>query len=159
MADEVRINGNLQSWGSISVKLDNERYHGFTKLSYGDSRERAKGYGMGRHHAPRGRTSGKYATEPVVLGGPKSTVQALRDALAAKSSSGTSYGDVEFEIVAQFIEPDDTPMTVELSRCVVTKDSSSHEEGPDPLVDELEIDTMLIRRNGKTLFDESEGSP
>lgn len=159
MADQVRINGNTHSWGSIVVKLDNERYHGFDKVSFGDARERAKAYGMGRHHAPRGRTSGKYSTEPVVLGGPKSTVQALRDALAAKSSGGNSYGNVEFEIVVQFIEADDAPMTVELTRCVIVKDSSSHEEGPDPMKDEIECDCMTIRRNGKTLFDESEGSP
>lgn len=159
MADPIRVNGNVHSWGSIIIKLDDERYHGFNKINYGDARERTKAYGTGKHHAPLGRTSGKYAPEPVVLGGRKGAVQVLRDALAAKSASGTSYGSVEFEIVVQFIEGEDTPITVELSRCVVTKDSSSHEENADPLNDELELDTMLIRRNGKTLFDESEGAP
>lgn len=157
MADQIEVNGNQLSWGSITVKLDGEVFTGFTKIAYGDSRERVKAYGMGRHHAPRGRSRGKYSTDPVQITGWKGSVQTLRDALAAKSSDGASYGDVEFEVVVQFVEADETPMTVELNRCVVTKDASSHEEGADPLQEELELDTMRILRNGKTLFDGSQG--
>src|SRR5688500_9189325 len=156
MSDEIRVNGNQHSWGSIILKIDNERYYGFTSINFADSRERAKTYGMGRHHAPRGRSRGKYSTEPVQLTGWKSSVQAVLDALAAKSSSRTGVGDVEFEVVVQFIESDETPITVELTRCVVTKNASGHEDGPDGLKDELELDTMAIRRNGLVLFDESE---
>ncbi len=159
MADQIRVNGNLHSWGSITVKLDGERFHGFTAIKYSDSRERVKAYGMGKHHAPRGRSRGKYAVEPVGLTGPKSTVQALRDALAARSTGGTSYGDVEFDIVVQFIEANDLAITDELEACVWTKNTVSHEEGPDPLSEEVELDCMKIRRNGKVLFDESGGSP
>lgn len=159
MADEIRVNGNQLSWGSIVCKIDQERYHGFTSIGYGDSRERVKGYGMGRHQAPRGRSRGKYTPDPVALKGAKSSVQALRKALAARSADGKSYGDVEFEIVVQYIEADETPITVEIERCVWTKNTTSEEEGPDPLSEEIEIDCMLIRRNGLTLFDESQGSP
>lgn len=158
MSDQIRVNGNIHSWGSIVVKLDGEKFYGFTAIKYGDSRERAKAYGMGKHHAPRARTRGKYSTEPVGLTGPKSTVQALRDALAAKSQGGTSYGDVEFDVVVQFIETDDTPLTVEIEQCVWTKNTEGHEEGTDPLSDEIELDCMRIRRNGKVLFDESRGT-
>ncbi len=159
MADDIRVNGNQHSWGSIIVKIDGDRYYGFTSIGYSDSRERVKAYGMGRHQAPRGRSRGKYSVDPVTLKGWKGSVQALRDALAARSSDGRSYGDVEFEIVVQYIEADDTPITVELERCVWTKNTTSEEEGPDPLSDEIEIDCMLIRRNGLVLFDESQGSP
>lgn len=159
MSDAIRVNGNQLSWGSIVARLDGDRYFGFTAIKFADSRERAKAYGMSRSHAPRGRSRGKYSTEPVGLTGWTGSVQALRDALAAKSADGLSYGDVEFEVVVQYIEADETPITVEIERCVWTKNTTNNEEGPDPLSEEIELDCMLIRRNGKTLFDSSEGSP
>lgn len=160
--DQIRVNGNLYGWGSIKVKIDGETFTGFDQITYGDKRERVKAYGMGRHQAPRGRTSGKYTVEPVKLRGPRSTVHALRTHLASRASDGVSYGNVEFPIVVQYVEPGSTselPMTIELERCVITGDTTSDEESADPSKDELEIDTMLIRRNGLTLFDSTQGSP
>lgn len=158
MADRVRVNGNIVSWGSIKVRLADEEFHGFTTLSYGDKRERSYVWGMGKHHAPRGRTRGKYTPEPVKLGGPKSTIAALRDRLASLSDTGANYGDVSFAIVAQFVEADEDPQTVEVEDCVIVSDTSGHDESPDPLKDEIEISCMRIRRNGNTLWDDSEGS-
>jgi len=155
MADDIRVNGNLHSWGSIVVKVDDERYYGFTSINYSDARERVKAYGMGRHHAPRGRSRGKYSVEPVQITGHKGSVQTLRKALA-DAGDGESYGDTEFQVIVQYIEKDDTPITVELDRCVWTKNTSSEEEGPDPLTEDFELDCMLIRRNGLTLFDNSQ---
>jgi len=159
MGDQIRVNGNLHSWGSIVCKIGGERFFGFSAIKYADSRERVKAYGMGRHHAPRGRSRGKYSTEPVMLTGEKGSIQLLRKALADQASDGKSYGDVEFQIVVQYVESDDTPITVEIEDCVFTKNTTSDEEGPDPLKEEIEIDCMRIRRNGLVLFDESEGSP
>ena len=157
MADEIRVNGNQHSWGSIAVKFDGERFFGFTSIGYADARERVKAWGMGRAQAPRGRSRGKYTTEPVTLTGWKGSVQQLRQALA-DAGDGESYGDTLFQIVVQYVEPDDTPVTVELEDCVWTKNTSSEEEGPDPLSEDIEIDCMRIRRNGLVLFDNSEGS-
>lgn len=165
MADQVRINGNTHSWSSIVAKVEGERFYGFTSVSFGDKRERVKGYGMGRHHAPRSRSAGKYSTDPVKLVGPKSTMQALRASLAARAADGKSYGDTEFELTVQYVEPSntipggETPIHVILQRCVITANISSDEEGPDPLKEEVEIDCMAIQRNGLTLFDSSQGSP
>ncbi len=159
MADQLRVNGNQVSWGSCVLKLDGEPFTGFTSISFADKRERVKAYGMGRHQAPRGRSRGKYTVEPVKLTGWKSSVKILRDALAAQSQDGRSYGDVEFEIVLTYSEADEPPILVQLERCVWTGNSSSDEEGADPLKEEIEIDCMLIRRDGNTLFDSSEGSP
>ena len=160
MADQLRVNGNLVSWGHITVRCGAEEWSGFDSITYADKRERVKAYGMGRHHAPRGRSAGKYSTDPVKLRGPKSTVEAMRKYLAQQSSNGKSYGDTEFLIIVQYsvgtgsTEP---PMQVELERCVIISDSSSHEESAEHLRDEIEIDTMLIRRNGRTLFDSTYG--
>ncbi len=158
-SDAVRINGNIVSWGSIKVKAGGETFYGFTSLSYGDKRTRTKAYGMGKHHAPRGRSRGKYEADPVKLGGPKSTIHQLRENLAALSSDGISYGDVEIQIVAEYIEANEPPMIVELEDCVWMSNASNEEENPDPLSEEIELDTMKIRRNGKVLFDASEGAP
>jgi hypothetical protein len=159
MSDNIRVNGNQLSWGSIELKIDLERFTGFTSISFADKRERVKAYGMTRHHAPRGRSRGKYTIEPVKLVGWKSSVQALRQGLAARSKDGISYGDVEFQIMVSYVEADELPLTVEIDRCVWGGNSSSDEESADPLKEEIEIDAMLIRRNGLVLFDSSEGAP
>jgi len=159
MADRYNINGNAYSWASIVVKINDERYWGFTDLNYGDKRERVKLWGMARHHAPRGRSHGKYSPEPVKLGGPKSSIHALRTALAKQSPDNVSYGDVEFQIVAQYIESDELPLIVVIERCVIVANTSGESESPDPLKEEIEIDPMYIRRNDLVLFDASEGQP
>lgn len=159
MSDAIRVNGNQFSWGSIRCKVAGEPYTGFTSISYADKRERVKAYGMGRHHAPRGRSRGKYTTEAVKIVGWKSSVQALRAALAAQAADGKSYGEIEFTIAVQYIEDDESPMNVSIERCVFVGNSSSDEENPDPLKEEIEIDCMYIRRNELVLFDATQGGP
>lgn len=159
MSDAIRINGAQVSWGSIKVKVDGETFTGFTSLSYGDSLETTVAHGMGKHQAPRGRSRGKYTTDPVKLGGPPSTMHALRQKLASKSSDGQSYGQTEFLITAQYVEDDEPPMTTEIERCRYVKNVNNREEGADVLKDEIECSAMMIRRNGLTLCDSSEGTP
>jgi hypothetical protein len=157
--DSVRINGFIHSWGSIKVKIADEQYVGFTGLGFGDKLERVFAYGMGPHHAPRAQSRGKYSTEPVKLKGPPGSIQTLRSVLAAKSASGTSYGSVEFEVIAQFFTTGDVPITVQLESCLWAENASQHDESPDPLSEEITFTTMKVRRNGLVLFDDSEGSP
>jgi len=159
MADRIRVNGNIHSWGSITVKFDGDTYYGFNSITYADKRTRTKAYGMGAHHAPRGRSRGKYEIDPVKLGGPKETIDDLRAALAAKSADGISYGDVEFQIVVLYDETQSRTLIVNIDDCVITGNSSSEEENPDPLKEEIEIDAMRIRRNGRVLWDNSQGAP
>ena len=159
MSDQIRVNGAIASWGHIVLKIQGERYYGFDQIAFADKRERVKGYGMGRHHAPRGRSLGKYSTDPVKLRGPKGTINALRAQLASLSPDKKSYGNTEIEIVVQYVTDGEEPLTVELERCVYTGTSSSDEESPDPLKEEIELDCMLIRRNGLTLFDSNMGAP
>ena len=152
MSDDIRVNGKIHSWGSITLKIGEERFTGVTAISYGDSRERVKAYGMARSQAPRGRSRGKYSTDPVVFTCHKSTAQLIRQKLA-EEGGGEGYGDVEFQIVVEYFEASDEPITVEIEDCVYTKSSSSEQEGPDPLTEDVECDCMLIRRNGLVLFD------
>lgn len=157
MSDQVRVNGNLLSWGSITVKINDERFTGFSAIGYGDARERVKGYGMGKDQAPRGRSRGKYTTDPVTLTGPKETMQELRAALA-RAGDGVSYGDTEFEIVVSYVEANEAPITVEIEQCVWVKNVTAEEEGPDPLKEDIEIDCMRIKRNGLTLYESQQGA-
>lgn len=159
MSDQIRVNGNQHSWGSIVLKLNGERFYGFTGITYADKRERVLAYGMGRHHAPRGRSRGKYSADPVKLTGWKGSIQAFRSALATQAPDGSSYGDIEFEINVQYVESGEIPMNVVIERCVITGNSSTDEENPDPLKEELEISCFLIRRNNLVLFDQTQGSP
>jgi hypothetical protein len=155
-SDSIIVNGNQISWGSIVLKLNEERFTGFTGISFSDKRERVKAYGMGRAHAPRGRSRGKYTIEPVKLTGWKESVQIFRQALANLAPDQQSYGDVEFQVLVQYIEPSEAEIDIEIDRCVWMTNTSSDEENPDPLKEEVEFDAMLIRRNNLVLFDNTE---
>lgn len=153
MADPIRINGNTFSWGSIAVKLGGQVFTGITKIGYGDKRTRSKSYGMGRSHAPRGRTRGKYEIDPVTFEMHLGSAKELRAALAQQSSDGKSYGDAVFQISVQYVDEGEQPHTVEIEDCVWVEDSVSHDEGPDALMATVTCDAMRIRRDGLTLFD------
>ena len=158
MADEIRVNGNLYSWGSLRIKIAGEEYRGFTSINIADKRERVHGYGTGKHHAPRGKSRGKYSVEPIKITGHVDSVQAVRQALA--DASGTnSYGDTEAEIFLEFGEPGRTPITITAEGCTWAENTGTYEENPDPKMEDFSMLPMRIRRNGLTLFDESEGSP
>jgi len=159
MGDQLRVNGNLYSWGSSSVKIDGQLYTGITSIKYAQKRERTMGYGMGQHQAPRGRTRGKYTVEPVTIKFNRDSAEALRKQLAAFSASGNSYGEHEFPIVIQAFEPGFDPITVELQRCVYEGESVDAEEGPEPGMEEITFSCMKIRVNGRVLFDDSAGAP
>lgn len=153
MADEIRINGIAHSWGSTKLKIDGERYTGISSISYSDKLETAFGYGMGKSHKPRSQSRGKYSAEQIVMKVQTSTAQAIRETLAEKGD-GISYGVVNVPIVLQYLEPDDTPITVEFEDCRLVEDGSADEEGSDVLTVEIKWSTFGIRRNGKTLYQE-----
>lgn len=150
MADTPRINGAVVSWSDAYFKFNEERYYGITDISYGHKRTRTKVYGSGS--TPRGRTSGKYEVDEVSVTMDMHAFVALRDALAAKSSDGNTYGDVEFEGSVQYsYEADSQVFTDELNQLTVTGDSVSMSEGPDPTKVVVTMDCMRILRDGKSL--------
>jgi hypothetical protein len=159
VSDAIRVNNNQVSWGDIVLKVAEERYTGFTSIVFADRRTRVKGYGLTKHHAPYGRSRGKYEIDPVKLVGWKESVAALRAGLAARAPDGISYGDVEFQIVVQYIDDGMPPLTVLLQRCVWMSNSTADEESPDSLKEEIEIDCMWISRNDYVLFDARGGQP
>lgn len=154
----VRINGNTYDWGSITIKCNGEVYSRITAITYSHKRERSKEYGTGKHRAPRGRSRGKYTVENPTVTIAKSELERLRTDLAAVAPGGASYGDIEFDVVVQFVEADETPITDTIHDCVVAGEDSAHDEGStDTLSETLTLDAMWIDRNGRTLFDNSDG--
>jgi hypothetical protein len=153
MSDQIEVNKNQMSWGSIILKIGDDRYYGFNAVSYSDKRTRTKGYGMGKSQAPRSRSRGKYEVDNVKIKGPIASVAAVRQALAGQSDNGKSYGDVECDVIVQFVDTGEEAHTVEIERCVWASNSANFTEGNEGLEEEFELDTMRIIRDGLTLFD------
>lgn len=154
MADQVSINGSAMSWASLSTRVNGMLITGYTALSYDDKREQTLLYGAGHAQVPRGKTSGQYQPGVCKITGYVSTVQELRTTLAQLSPSGTSYGGVEFQVVAQFIElGSEAPVTVVLGRCTWVSNSASFQVGTDGLLEDVEFQPMSITRNGLSLYE------
>lgn len=149
--DPVSINGNQFDWGSLIFKLNGDLVNGVSAVKFGDKRERAKAYGAGKAHKPRGRTRGKYSAEgSLTLWA--DTADAFRNRLCLLSGS-TSYGNAVFQFVIQRAEAGLSTATIELVDCCVAGDDSDESESPDPSKVEFGLDIMYIRRNGQTLYD------
>ncbi len=157
--DRARVPGFVHAWGAITFKINDRRVYGKTKIGYGDKRTRQKGYGAGRHHVPTRRSPGKYEADLCTTDLYKETAQALREALASEAGDGNSYGNVIFQCEFLATEPGSADLQVELVDCVWQDDKSDHSEGPDGLMDQVTFDCMYIIRDGKTLFDGTEGLP
>lgn len=152
MADSVLINGAMHSWSSTSFKLGGEKYTGITSIGYGAKRTRTKAYGTTRSYGPVGRTSGKYEVDNLKIKAFAATARQIRAQLAALSEDGISYGNPEVPATLQFIEGTDV-ITVEFERCTYASESSTADEKPDAITEDIEFDVMRVRRDGLVLFD------
>lgn len=162
--DQVSINGNAPGWGSCVLKVMNgERIFGFTGITFSDKLTEVLGYASGRHHAPTHRSPGKYEVDPCKITGYVESVQLFRDAQAALSETGNSYGAgaPEFEAILETFEPRSgrPPLIVNLRRCKWIENAYTGEENPDPRKEDFAFQPMRIERNGKVLYDDSEGNP
>lgn len=155
--DRLSINGFSHSWGSLKLKIAGERITGISAIGYGDKLEKAFGYGMGRDHKPRSQSRGKYTPDNISMKMPTSTADEIRDRLSQRGD-GTSYGDVHVEIVLHYVEPKNKDVTVVFESCSIIECTTSHEEGPDELVEEIVWSTFGIIRNGKTLYKKENAS-
>jgi hypothetical protein len=149
-ADDIRINGFTHSWTSTKVTIDGEQYVGLSKISWEHAIE--EGLVRGQGAKPLGRTRGQYTPGTVAITMRKSSAMALKNNLAAKSSDGETFGEVVFPIVVQYLEPDDTPITVELNQCRLLKSSTANEQGTDASAEDLELSCIEIVENGKKLL-------
>jgi hypothetical protein len=159
MSDQVRINGFAHSWSSIIWKAFGESWTGLLAIDWDEALEVALGYGAGRHHAPTRRSRGKYVPGTVKIKVYDLTAQQIIDRAAALSPNGLSFGVPEWPMVLQRIETNEQPLTTTFDRARIIKHSGAYAEGPELLVQDLEISVMAIYSNKKTLFDSSRGVP
>lgn len=149
-ADDIRVNGFTHSWASTKITIDDEQYVGISKISWDHAIE--EGLVRGQGGKPLGRTRGQYVPGAVTLTMRKSSAMALKDKLAAKSSDGKTFGAVTFPVVVQYLEPDDTPITVELNSCRILKSTAANEQGADPTAEDVELSCLEVVENGKKLY-------
>lgn len=154
MADPAIINGNLPSWSSITIKIGERRINGVTAISYGDSRERTKGYGTGKSHAPIGETGGVYSTKPCTMTLYKHTAAEVRQALADEAGT-SSFGNTRFEISVSYSETGLPAITDTIKGCKISDQNSSNDNGGDPTSEDMEFSCMSIKWNGLTLHEEN----
>lgn len=152
MSDNARINGVQISWSSVKLKIEGVPYFGITGIEYGDAVEQAYAYGIGRHHAPRGKTAGKYTPDPLVLTVWKSTGAAIREDIHTRAA-GRGLARVPSTIIIQYIEGSDDVITIEASQCTLVKVEESAEEGTDALSEKLTFMPMRILRDGVAMYD------
>ncbi len=149
MTDLLRINNTILSWNSCSFKFDSIPYNGILGFDFDEKRERKVVHAAKRDGRPLGKTSGKYSV-------PTCSLRMLRDSWDKLSTQLTlkglgSYGDAEFVVVCQYIEPFQTPITVICAGCTVDGVKEANQEGVDELVTEIEIGCLSIIKNGKSL--------
>jgi hypothetical protein len=134
----------------VIFKVQGVTFRGIKAIDYGEKRERAKAWGMGRDYAPMGRTSGKYTPDPLKLTIFKSSLAEFL--LMFTGPTGTL--NQEREIVLQYVEVGtEAPMTVEFRRAVIASRHTALDESPEASVEEIELDVMSMSENGLTLHE------
>jgi hypothetical protein len=149
MTDIVRINNTILSWNSCSFKFDGIPYNGITGFDYDQKRERKVVHAAKRDGRPLGKTSGKYTVPTCTLTMLRDSADKLTTYLTAKGLG--SYGDAEFTLIAQYVEPGQPPITVIATACTIDGEKDTNQEGVDELVTEFTIGTLEIIKNGKRL--------
>lgn len=157
MSDYIYMNGYAFSWESSILTIGTERFTGITNVSYGQKRERGKGWGMNRSHRPTRRTSGKYTPNPLKMKGFADTIQSIKNYLMSLAPDLRSYGNVIVPITFQLYEPTLGQIHRNFLDCTIDEETNSHEESPDPTQDEIQFDHMGIFTNGGTLWDSTKG--
>ncbi len=157
MPDVIRINHTLYSWTSCSFKIDGQPWKGVLSLDYEQKRERKVVYAANQDGTPLGKTAGKYSVGGVSLKMLRDSADALTTYLTGKGLG--SYGDAEFGILIQTVEPviGSIPLTASLEVCTIDGKKDAHEEGVDELVTEFDIGCLQMTENFKRLWSVTRG--
>ncbi len=138
------INGHRYEFASIELNINGSLLSGFKDLSYSDSLDPAKIRG----NSPQviGRTKGTYDAE-----GSLTVYKEEWADILLKLSLGGGYMEVPF-IISVVTSESIRVQTDILSGCRIKKVEDSHSEGNEALVVKLDLDIMVITRNGKVPF-------
>ncbi len=151
MSDLVRINTTIYSWESLLFSVDGIPWNGLNAVDTEQKRERKVVYGMKRDGRPLGKTAGKYSVPTCGFKMLVDSYDELTDFLTVKGLG--SYGDAEFTITIQAIEPvAGIPLILVCENCTIDGEKDSYAEGSDELAVEIEIGCLQMTRNGKRLW-------
>jgi len=150
MSDIIRLNNTIYSHGSCQWKFDATPYDGINSFDFEEKRTRKVVYAARKAQRPVGWTQGKYEVPPLKLVMLKESGNRLLTQMTLKGLG--SYGDAEFNITMQCIEPGNVPITHVFDPVCITGVKDTTAEGIDELMTEFELACLSITRNGMRLW-------
>lgn len=150
MTDILRVNNTVYGWNSHSAKFDGIPYNGLQSVDHEQGRERKVVHGMKRDGTPIGKTSGKYSVRGFTIKMLVGSYDRLTDYLTVKGLG--SYGDAEFLVSIQLVEPLHKPLLLVWTGCTIDGEKESNAEGTDEAAVDVEIGALSFTRNGKRLW-------
>lgn|SRR5512133_21718 len=149
--DYERVDLNPFSWSSLIYTINGQEVFGVTNISTGWKRDRTDGFGLGRSHAPRTYSAGKVTFEPLKIKVYADTVEAIREYYALFAPDRRSFTEPRLNHMIQYVEREtfaDKRLLIENAAWVT--ETTTHDEGPDALMVEIEFKFMRLSINGKT---------
>lgn len=148
MANYPQVNRHAYSFVSIETTIDvvGSKTVGIQAIDYKASLKPGAVYGSSARK--NGRTLGKY--EPSA----SMTLYKL-DADELIDALGDGYGEISFNIVANFAENGQPISTVEIIGCRIAEWSESNKEGDEPTMTKFDLDVMDILVNGNSMVKQS----
>jgi hypothetical protein len=150
----ARVNGVPYSWNSMAHFFAGFPKKGLKKAEWSEVRERELVVAGQQDGTPLGLTAGVYRVDGVKFSFLRDTWNDIAGDLTALGQG--SYGDAEFNYMAQLFEPvgNATPAQTLISRLAVTKVTETAEQGTGVLMTDVEMmcGGVLIRTvNGNAM--------
>lgn len=154
MSDSIiRIQGKAFDHSCVRAKIAGRKYLGIKSIKYDQKRTRGKVPILGGEQVPLSMTRGFYEMGQITVTMLRRSAQDLRDHIASKSADGKSYGDPLFPMSVQYVGPGIPAVQDDFFSCAITGDGGGTESGSaDPLYEDVVLDCLKMKRNGKTLF-------
>lgn len=133
MAEQIKINDNAYSWGSITINVGGIPVKGVTGIKYGVTQEKTNHYGIGSEPIGRGRGRKEYTGSI-----------SLRDYEMTKIAGLLSGGDITnlppFTVVVVYHNEGSNLITTDvLQFCEFTGSSKEVSEGDTEIISDYEL--------------------
>jgi hypothetical protein len=153
--DQRFYHGTVLGWNSCTFLIGSARIFGLTAISLAQSRDRQNMTGMDPSGKPLGQSRGALKTEPTKIRVYAETAKQIRNALAAASPTGTSYG--ESQVTCDFFGAElssGQAASATLNLCTYIGETSGWDDTQQALVEEITLLSEFIERDGKVLYND-----
>lgn len=135
------VNGVAHSWADAGFKFNGRRFAGLKSFSVSETMERGKTRPTGQRKGAL--TSGEHDAE-------HSIEMYMADWQELLEELGDGYMNKRIDSFASFSDGDGGHIhTIECLGCRLKKIDDSHQQGTEPMTVKLDLDVMLVRRDGK----------